>query len=313
MIRIPPHRLDVRAHRTDLPDLRALRRTPLDELSTGRGLALRRLIDTTQPAPPPPAPPSPTAYTVQPGDSYYRIAQDHATRTLAARGLSPSDPSYSAEWHTLSHSLVQELKASNGNRPLRPGDQLLLPPVDGAPVVPDPNVVPDPSGGGEQPVDGVVPPQPVGAPSAAAEQALAWSADQMPGGSGTGVNRNNGLSVAQDPKAWNSWCLAFVATAYGRAVPELASEDAKGSMAKFDAAGKLVRDRTNMEPGAPVFFEAGPKNGGYGHIAIFTGRYDENGEPIIRTSGWRGYDGIHEVPLSWLEAQTGAFVGWGDI
>ncbi len=308
MIRFPVQRSPNRAHRLDSgspavsrPSVHAL----ADELSTGRGRALRSALAHLRPPPPEAVPPSASAYTVQPGDSYHRIAQNLATEQLAARGLSPSDPSYSVEWHRLAHQLVQELQASNGHRPLRPGDQLLLPgaqPVAAPPETP-PAEVPAP----------VAPTPPVGAPSAAAEQALAWSADQMPGGSGTGVNSNNGLSVARDPKAWNSWCLAFVATAYGRAVPELAAADAKGSMAKFDAAGKLVRDRTNMPPGAPVFFEAGSRNGGYGHIAIFTGRYDANGEPIIRTSGWRGYDGIHEVPLSWLEAQTGAFVGWGQI
>lgn len=310
MIRFPSQRPALQPHRP-LP-LNPLEPRPLgprDELSTGRGLALRQL----RPSGPPYAlPPPPTAYTVKAGDSYHRVAQNLATEMLAARGLSPNDLSYSAEWHRLSHALVQQLQASNGNRRLRPGDTLLLPPVTGSGTTPgvSPVPVPDPDVPAPAPVEPTVP---VDAPSAAAEQALAWSADQMPGGSGTGVNSNNRLSVARDPRAWNSWCLAFVATAYGRAVPELASADAKGSMAKFDAAGKLVRDRTNMPPGAPVFFEAGPRNGGFGHIAIFTGRYDDNGEPLIRTSGWNGYDGIHEVPLSWLEAQTGAFVGWGQI
>lgn len=322
MIRFPSHRPAIRAPRSEPVNPEPSRHLAVDELSSGRGRALREALAQLRPPAPVAQAPAPTAYTVQPGDSYYRVAQNHATALLAARGLSPSDPSYSGEWHRLSFQLVQELKASNGNRPLRPGDQLLLPPdASGAapaptspapaPVVPGEPPVPGPSP--VEPVAPVAPVAPVGAPSAAAEQALAWSADQLPGGSGTGVNSNNGLSVARDPKAWNSWCLAFVSTAYGRAVPELASADAKGSMAKFDAAGKLVRDRTNIPPGAPVFFEAGPRNGGFGHIAIFTGRYDANGEPIIRTSGWNGYDGIHEVPLSWLEAQTGSFVGWGQI
>jgi hypothetical protein len=97
----------------------------LDELSTGRGLRLKGLATRHFPKELPPA--SPASYTVQPGDSYYSVAQNQATAYLAQQGLSPSDPAYSAAWHRLSYRLVQELMASNGSRMLRPGDQLLLP------------------------------------------------------------------------------------------------------------------------------------------------------------------------------------------
>ncbi|HVE86768.1 MAG TPA: peptidoglycan-binding domain-containing protein [Myxococcales bacterium] len=155
-----------------------------------------------------------------------------------------------------------------------------------------------------------------------AKAALAWSADQMidDGGSGTGINTNvknaqgEPLSTKDAGEGmWNSWCLAFVASAYGRNVPELEAADAAHSMQKFAAQDRLVNDRTNIPPGAPVFFQPTSHNSGYGHIAIFTGKYDENGDPLIRTTGWRGFDGISEIPLSKLEAKTGAFAGWGVV
>ncbi|MBL8950501.1 MAG: C39 family peptidase [Myxococcaceae bacterium] len=93
--------------------------------------ATRDAWDDSRPPPPPP----PATVTVAPGDSYYRIAQNLATAQLAAEGLSPGDPSYSARWHELSYSLVLQLQASNGNRPLHPGDVLTLP--GSAPVPPD--------------------------------------------------------------------------------------------------------------------------------------------------------------------------------
>lgn len=94
-----------------------------DELSAGRGAALRAkqlngVASVVKPA---------ATYTVQPGDSYHRIAQNRATEILTQRGLSKSDPNWSTEWHRLSHQLVQELMISNNGRPLRPGDVLQVP------------------------------------------------------------------------------------------------------------------------------------------------------------------------------------------
>ncbi len=105
-----------------------------DELSIGRGAALRQAKDLKGFA----SAVRPT-YTVQPGDSYHRIAQNRATELLTERGLSRSDPSWSKEWHTLSHQLVKELMVSNGGRPLRPGDVLEVPgSTQPAPVTPAP-------------------------------------------------------------------------------------------------------------------------------------------------------------------------------
>lgn len=137
-------RVDTSHRRPQLPKPTKQTQTPRrlvsrDELSTGRGAALRaRLLQGTAKTPP-------ATYTVQPGDSYHRIAQNRATELLQQRGLTKGDASWSTEWHRLSYQLVQELMAANGGRPLRPGDQLPVvggaqpapkPPVDTAPVTP---------------------------------------------------------------------------------------------------------------------------------------------------------------------------------
>jgi len=145
-----------------------------------------------------------------------------------------------------------------------------------------------------------------------AAQALSWSADQMTGGSGKGVNSNNGLSISRSAHAWNSYCLAFVATAYGREVPLLSAPSAIQSYKKFLNAGKIVNSRKDIPVGAPMFFKATRANGYWGHIVIFTGRYSESGEPIVRSTGWKSWRGIHEVPLSKLES-TGAYTGYGIV
>lgn len=167
-----------------------------------------------------------------------------------------------------------------------------------------------------RPGDAALAPQVIGAArgDGSVNGALAWSADQMPGGTGQGVNSNNGQSVAATPNAWNSWCLAFVSTSYGRQVPELQAPDAITSSRKFEAAGKLHASTTNIPAGAPVFFAATPSNGQFGHIALATGRTDPaTGEPLIRSSGWNGKPGIFEAPLSYFTRTTGAWLGWGDV
>jgi predicted Fe-S protein YdhL (DUF1289 family) len=147
--------------------------------------------------------------------------------------------------------------------------------------------------------------------------ALSWSADQMAGGSGLGVNSNNGLTVGQDPKAWNNWCLAFVSTAYGRQVPELKAGSAIDAYGNFKNAGKIVESQV-IPQGAPVFFKATSANGGFGHIAIATGQYVPGSnppDPVIRTTGWNGHDGITEMPLSKLIALEGknSYLGYGMV
>lgn len=200
-----------------------------------------------------------------------------------------------------------------------PGQEIRLPPpgwtpAQGPAAVAPAGAVLDPGRVTSAPgTAGVAGPFDPAATSPARQAALDWSRAQMDPATATGVNSNNGLSVSQDPKAWNNWCLAFVSTAYGRQVPELRAGSAIQSYENFRQAGKIDPSRTHMPAGAPVFFDATSRNGGYGHIAIFTGRYTDAGDPIIRTSGWRGRDGITEMPLSQLEAATGPFLGWGQV
>ncbi len=152
-----------------------------------------------------------------------------------------------------------------------------------------------------------------GSTGATGNRALDWSAAQMNPATANGVNSNNGRSLQDDPTAWDNWCLAFVSTAHGRAVPELAAGSAIRSFEKFQAAGKISQNRNNIPPGAPVFFQATQANGGYGHVAINTGRTTPSGDPIIRTTGWPGRSGVWEVPLSQLEQMSGGFIGWGQV
>lgn len=111
-----------------------------------------------------PVPPPANVYTVAAGDSYWRVAQNQATAHLAQAGLAPGSAEYDRAWNRLTVALVNELKAGNGNRPLRPGDTLLLPdpskhhPLP-APV--EPTGVPEapvPAGTVAAPVDPAAPP-----------------------------------------------------------------------------------------------------------------------------------------------------------
>lgn len=140
--------------------------------------------------------------------------------------------------------------------------------------------------------------------------ALDVSAAQMKD-TGTLVNRNNGQSVSSDPKAWNNYCLAFVATCFGRNAPDLSSTSAINAANAAAANGTLQTDRDYQRwpPGTVVFFEATDANGQDGHVAIFTGKYTEDGEPIIRTTGWKNHDGITEMTLSELERISGPYLG----
>ena len=142
--------------------------------------------------------------------------------------------------------------------------------------------------------------------------ALTWAQDQMAGGTQAGVNRNNNESTADNVNAWNSWCLAFVATAYGRKEPLLAAGSAIDAFTQFETAGRISLSR-DIPAGMPVFFAATGSNGGFGHIVLATGRTDENGDPIMVSSGWDGRPGIFEIPLSQLEALTGAYIGYGQL
>ena len=74
--------------------------------------------------------------------------------------------------------------------------------------------------------------------------ALTWARDQLNGGTGEGLNMNNGAKTKDDISAWNNWCLAFVATAYGRRLNELKEMSAITSYENFNRAGKIKTDKT---------------------------------------------------------------------
>jgi hypothetical protein len=140
--------------------------------------------------------------------------------------------------------------------------------------------------------------------------ALDVSAAQMKP-DGVLINLNTRTSVSTDLKTWNDWCLAFVASSFDRRVPSLVAPSAIEAARGLTRKGLLDggRDPSTWRPGTIVFFEATRANKGAGHIAIFTGSLTPDGEPIIRTSGWRNHDGITELPLSELERLSGAFMG----
>lgn len=145
----------------------------------------------------------------------------------------------------------------------------------------------------------------------ASYDALELSAAQMDPATGTLVNSNNGLSVSTDNTAWNDWCLAFTSSVYGRKATDLHSGSAIEAANAASANGTLQTDRDYAEwpPGTVVFFAATTDNGNAGHVAVFTGRYTADGDPIIRTSGWSSNPGITEMPLSELEGVTGDYIG----
>lgn len=138
--------------------------------------------------------------------------------------------------------------------------------------------------------------------------ALTWARDQLNGGTGEGLNTNNGMKTRDDVSAWNNWCLAFVATAYGRRLNELKELSAITSYENFNRAGKI---KTDKKPPAGAIMYTGPVPGNpHGHIFIATGKF-KNKDPIIITTGGPGLDGLHEMPLSQLLAWAGGkYLGW---
>lgn len=139
-----------------------------------------------------------------------------------------------------------------------------------------------------------------------AQGALTWAADQLPGGNQRGLNSNNG-KISKDKNAWNSWCLAFCATAWGRKAPELRAASAIKSYNNFKRSGKI---RTNKNPPAgAVMFTGTTSTNPYGHIFMATGKTTASGEPIVVTSGSARYPGIKELPLSRMIGNL-RYLGW---
>ncbi len=165
---------------------------------------------------------------------------------------------------------------------------------DPDPGVPDPDlsVIGQPSGNGT------------------AVGAITWAEDQMNGGSGKGLNSNNNKKICEDAKAWNDWCLAFVGTAYNREIPELAHESAIASYNAMKQAGKIVNGK--RPPAGAIMYTATTADNPYGHIFIATGKSNENGEPIVITTGSASsFDGIREMTLSeMLNQYSGGYLGY---
>lgn len=113
-------------------------------------------------------------------------------------------------------------------------------------------------------------------------------------------NPNNG-KTAKDGSQWDMWCLGFVNNMAEYKDSALRAPSAKESLQIIKEQGRLRTDWDNMPPGSYLYWG----NGQYGHIAIYTGERNEKGEPMIITTGWNGFNGLHKVPLSELQRRLG--------
>ena len=143
--------------------------------------------------------------------------------------------------------------------------------------------------------------------------ALAWAYDNYLSPS---LNPQD-ADAANNAESWDYWCLAWVSDGYGRAVSAFLPTDsdlsAYAAYGRFNAAELIVTDSNAAPAGAPIFFEATSKNGDYGHVAISSGQYDDDGDLLVFTTGWSGFSGIHVVSLSDLEGWTGSALGYGNL
>lgn len=145
------------------------------------------------------------------------------------------------------------------------------------------------------------------------EGAVTWARDQLKGGQKKGLNVNNGMTSI-DKSSWDNWCLAFVATAYGRKVANLQTGSAINSLQKYDSEGKLKMDK--RPPAGAIIFTGATASNPHGHIFIATGKYSGTDDPIVVTTGAPGWSGVKEIPLSEvLEANGGPgyYRGWTSI
>ncbi len=113
-------------------------------------------------------------------------------------------------------------------------------------------------------------------------------------------NPNNG-QTARDGSQWDMWCLGFVNNMAEYKDSALRAPSAKESLQIIKEQGRLRKDWDNMPPGSYLYWGGGQ----YGHIAIYTGERNEKGEPMIITTGWNGFNGLHKVPLSELQRRLG--------
>ncbi len=140
--------------------------------------------------------------------------------------------------------------------------------------------------------------------------AVAWGLDQLSGGRQRGLNSNNGKR-SSNVTAWDHYCLAFVATAYGRKIPDLAASTAYNAYRNCKRSGRpFSKDK---DPPAGAVYFTGPTSGNSaGHTFLATGERDRNGEPLVLTNtGYGGLAGIQKIPLSRMLSMVGGeFFGW---
>ena len=136
--------------------------------------------------------------------------------------------------------------------------------------------------------------------------AITWAKDQMAGGSQNGFNTNNG-KVSKNETCWNYWCAAFIATAWGRKVPQMVGGSAYEQYKNFKRDGMIHTDKN--PPAGAIMFTAPTATSKYGHVFMATGEIASNGEPMVITSGWNGHNGISTMPLSQMIG-TKQYLGW---
>jgi len=147
-------------------------------------------------------------------------------------------------------------------------------------------------------------------------------------------HKNPYLSTASHPvQIWDYWCAGFVGQVaqaangapdpqFVKAAPSLdvppnvrpynpsintpENTGAKVAFHLMEAAGRVHTDWDDLPPGAAVFWTTGT----YGHVAIFTGEFDQYGNPLIITTGWPSRPGTRLRTLKDLNADLGAPAGW---
>ncbi len=140
--------------------------------------------------------------------------------------------------------------------------------------------------------------------------AVGWGLDQLKGGTQKGVNSNNGKS-SKDITAWNHYCLAFVATAWGRKIGDLAASTAYNAYLKCKNNGRKFSKGKNPPMGA-AFFMGPTSSNSAGHTFLATGENAPNGDPYVLTNtGYGGLYGIQKITLSKMLSMCGGeYLGW---
>ena len=136
--------------------------------------------------------------------------------------------------------------------------------------------------------------------------AITWAKDQMAGGTKMGFNKNNG-KISQNETCWNYYCGAFIATAWGRKVPQMVGGSAYEQYKNFKRDSMIHTDKN--PPAGAIMFTAPNSSSKYGHVFMATGEITSNGEPMVITSGWKGHNGISTMPLSQMIG-TKTYLGW---